>query len=264
MTFNEKVSFLIRRLRELQSAVVAFSGGVDSAVLAFLAHRELKDNMCAVTAISPSMPSRDIATARKFCKDHGIDHVICYSDEFKNSAYTSNSKDRCYFCKTALYESLKESASRKGFRYIIEGTNHSDLEGHRPGYRASCENSDVVTPLIDCCFSKDEVRKLAHDLKLSVADKPSSACLSSRIPFGVKITPEVLKQVDESEEAIRALGFAQVRVRHHGDLARIETEPSEMDKCLKFKKEIGGKLKGLGYKYVALDLAGYKTMQKPE
>jgi uncharacterized protein len=264
MKFNEKVSFLTRRLRELSSAVVAFSGGVDSAVLTFLAHRELKDKMCAATAVSPSTPSRDISTARKFCEDHGIDHVICYTSEFDNPKYTSNPKNRCYFCKTSLYESLKQTASQKGFRYIVEGTNLSDMEGHRPGYKAACENSEVVTPLIDCCFSKDDVRKLARDLKLSVADKPSSACLSSRIPFGVIITPEALKQIDESEEAIRALGIKQVRVRHHGDTARIEVEPSEMDKCLKFRNEISSSLKGLGYKYVTVDLSGYKILQKPE
>ncbi len=259
MTYNNRVAQLRRRLGELPSAVVAFSGGVDSAVLAVLAHQELKENMCAATALSPSIPSRDRLIAVGFCRERGIPHFLIETNEFEDSNYTANPKERCFYCKRALYESFEKLAGEKGFKYIIEGTNASDLKGHRPGYRASLERRNVVTPLIDAALTKEDVRRLARELKLSVADKPSSACLSSRIPFGEKLTAGLLRKIDDAEELIRSCGLTQVRVRHHGDVARIEIAPSEFMQCLEHREKIEDGLKKLGYKFAALDIAGYRT-----
>lgn len=259
MTLNQKVSLLKRRLRELESAVIAFSGGVDSAVLALLAHQELKNRMCAATAITASTPKQDKIAAHKFCTDHGIEQILCYPKEFDNPQYVANPKNRCYFCKSSLFESLKKIADEKDYRYIVEGTNISDLEGHRPGYQASCETPNVVTPLVDCGITKDDVRQIARKLNIPQAEKPASACLASRIPTGVKIKAELLKRIDEAEEIIRSLGMTHVRVRHHEDLARIEVDANEISKCLGQKDEIHNRLKKLGYKFVTLDLKGHKS-----
>lgn len=259
MTLNQKISILKRRLRELESAVIAFSGGVDSAILTLLAHQELKDKMCAATAISPSTPHQDKIAAHKFCQDHGIEQILCYPDEFDNPQYVANPKNRCYFCKSSLYKSLKIAADDKNYRYIVEGTNLSDLEGHRPGYKASCEATNVVTPLVDCGLTKEDVRQLARKFNIPQADKPASACLASRIPTGVKIKPEILKMIDEAEQTIRSFGLSQVRVRHHDDLARIEVNPDDITQLLNHREQICNCLKKLGYKFVSLDLRGYQT-----
>lgn len=259
MTFNDKVASLRRRLRELGSAVVAFSGGVDSAVLTVLAHQELKDKMCAATAVSPSIPSRDRLTAISFCRERKIGHILVDTHEFEDPYYTANPKDRCFYCKRALYKRLADIADEKGFRYILEGTNASDLSGHRPGHRASLEMKNVATPLVDVGMTKDDVRKLARELDLSLAEKPSSACLSSRIPEGTILTADLLKKIDDAEEVIRALGISQVRVRHHGDIARIEVLPVEFMRCLEEREKISAALQNLGYKFVALDIIGYRT-----
>lgn len=259
MTFNDRVVSLRRRLGELPSAVVAFSGGVDSAVLAVIAHQELKDRMCAATAVSPSIPSRDRLTAVSFCREQEIPHMLIETNEFEDPNYTANPKDRCFYCKRALYECLDRLAKEKGFRYIVEGTNASDLCGHRPGYRASLERGNVATPLIDAAMRKDDVRRLARELNLQVADKPSSACLSSRVPEGEVLTARLLKKIDDAEEFIRSCGMTQVRLRHHGDLARIEIAPSDFDLCLENRERISAALKELGYKFVTLDVTGYRT-----
>jgi len=259
MTYNNKVASIRRRLRELESAVVAFSGGVDSAVLAALAHEELKDNMCAATAISPSIPSRDRLIAIGFCRELKIPHVLVETDEFHDPDYASNPKDRCFYCKQALYTSLGKLAGEKGFRFIVEGTNASDLTGHRPGYKASIAVKNVATPLIDAGMTKDDVRRLARELHLAVAEKPSSACLSSRIPEGVALTPELLKRIDDAEEVIRAAGVSQVRVRHHDDLARIEISPDEFGTFFEHREKIHKSLQKLGYRFVTLDVMGYRT-----
>jgi len=259
MTYNNRVAALRRRLRELGSAVVAFSGGVDSAVLTVIARQELKDRMCAATAVSPSIPSRDRMIAIGFCREHKIPHVLVDTKEFDDENYTANPKDRCFYCKQALYKTLTELTKAKEYRFIAEGTNASDLNGHRPGYKASLNRNNVATPLIDAGLTKEDVRKLARELRLSVADKPSSACLSSRIPQGTALNARLLQKIDDAEETIRSFGLSQVRVRHHEDLARVEIMPDEFTLFLKHREKITEALQKIGYKFVALDAAGYRT-----
>jgi uncharacterized protein len=256
--FKHKVDDLRRRFREYGSAVVALSGGVDSAVLAKVAHEELGDNMVAVTAKSPSVPSHDWSDAHRICMEHNIPHAVVESDEFSREEFIENPADRCYHCKKALYDSLSKIAEDRG-AVIVEGTNASDLSGHRPGYRASSERENVRTPLIESGMTKTEVRMLANELGLGhFADKPASACLSSRIPTGTKLTPKDLERIDRAETAIRSLGIGMVRVRHHGDLARIEVAPEDIGKVEAARDTIYSTLQKIGYRYITLDLKGYR------
>jgi uncharacterized protein len=258
-TVRDKLDSLRRRFRDLESAVIAFSGGVDSAVLAKVGHEELGDRMAAVTARSPSIPRADMGAAEDFCKRFGIPHHVIETKEFDDEAFRSNPADRCYHCKKELYRALLDFASSRGIRSVLEGTNASDLEGHRPGNRASREQDRVATPLIECGISKDEVRAIAKELNLGeVAAKPATACLSSRIPTGMRLDPDILAKIDRAEDLLRSLGMRQVRVRHHGDLARIEIEPQDLEALLEHRATIDDSLRAIGYRYVTLDLRGYR------
>ncbi len=259
MSLTYKLEKLKRRLHELESAVVAFSGGVDSAVLVVLAAQVLNDKMCAATAVSPSLPTVDRNSANKLCQDRKINHFWFESNEFDLPEFQANPENRCYYCKKALYESLWQKAQALGYKYIIEGTNASDLKGHRPGAKASKENPHVITPLIECDFSKEDVRSLAAKLEIEVAQKPASACLSSRIAFGTKLTPELVKKIDKAEEKLREFGFSQIRVRDHGNLARLELTPAEFQIALAQHQKLVVELKKIGYQFITLDLQGYRT-----
>ncbi|MBN1282550.1 MAG: ATP-dependent sacrificial sulfur transferase LarE [Proteobacteria bacterium] len=254
-----KQDLLRRRLRSLESAVVAFSGGVDSSLLAVLARQELGGRMVAVTALSPSLRSSDRALCPELAAIFSIPHEFVETDELSDPDYAANPDDRCYFCKRRLLARLVEFADRRGFRYVVEGTNASDLDGHRPGMRASEENPRAITPLVEAGISKGEVRLMARGLEIPTADRPSAACLASRIPTGVPITQEILERIDRAEEAVRAAGASQVRVRHHGDLARIEVEPAEMGLLAARRAEVVRKIRGLGWRFVVMDLTGYRT-----
>lgn len=258
-SYEDKVRALRRRLQKLESAVVAFSGGVDSSVLVALAFEELGSRMAAATALSPSTPERDRASSAQICARIGAPHRFVETGEFENPAFTSNPEERCYFCKRHLYERMTGLADELGFAFVVEGTNASDLGGHRPGYRASRENGRVATPLVDEGFTKEEVRRLATELGLESAQKPASACLASRVPTGVTLTPELMQRIDAAEEAVRRLVPGQVRVRHHGELARIELGENTLLAAVENRCEIVSKLRELGWKFVSLDLCGYRT-----
>lgn len=258
-TYDIKIRALRRRFHDLGSAVVAFSGGVDSSVLSVVAHEVLGDRMVAAIAISPSLPARDRVQAESLCRLRGIPLHFVSTCEFDDDTFIKNPNDRCYYCKSYLYKAFSGLADELGFRYIVEGTNASDLDGHRPGHKASRENSRVATPLIDTGFNKDEVRRLAKELGLPTADKPSSACLSSRVPTGTILTPELMSRIDAAEEILRSVGARQVRVRHHGEVARIEVEACDMLHVIKCKDEVVAGLGSLGWKFVSLDLSGYRT-----
>lgn len=256
---NCKIEQLTRRLRSLESAVVAFSGGVDSSVLLAVAREALGERMIAVTAVSPSLPECDRKVVEEFCARHGARHRYVETSEMSDPDYSSNPENRCYFCKMHLLSTLSGIADELGFKYVVEGTNESDLTGHRPGQRASSESERVVTPLIEVGFTKSDVRDAARLLGLATAEKPAAACLASRVPTGVRITSELLRRIDKAEDAIRAVGAKQVRVRHHGDLARIEIGRDDMGSCLERGEEIVERLKELGWKFVTIDLSGYRT-----
>jgi len=263
-TLNEKLEELKSFLREVGKggSVIALSGGVDSSTLAFLCHEVLGDKAVAVTALSPIYPVDELEDARRVAEEIGIRHLIVKTEELKNENFVRNPVDRCYYCKKDLLEALQRVVDELGFQVIFEGTNSSDLQGHRPGYRAILEKSNTYSPWAEVGFTKEEIRKLAKNFGLSVHNKPSSPCLASRIPFGERITADRLERIWRAEKAIRKiLGVRQVRVRDHGGLARIEIGEEEMELALDLEalRKVASELKGLGFKYVTLDLEGYRT-----
>jgi len=255
-----KADDLAQRLTALGSALVAYSGGVDSAYLAWAARQALGDRMLAVLADSPSLAEFQKRDAVQFARDFDIPLEVIRTEEFENQDYTKNASDRCFHCKDELFGKLAEMAKERGFAAIIYGVNADDTRDFRPGHRAAAQYG-VRSPLLEAGLTKAEIRELAHEAGLPVWDRPASACLSSRIPYGTPVTIQNLKQVEDGEDAIRKLGFRQFRVRHHGDLVRIEIAPDELSKALdpQMTQMFTDIFKKLGYKYVTLDLEGYRT-----
>ncbi len=258
---STKVNALERRLQQMESAVVAFSGGVDSSVLLAMAERVLPGRLLAATASSASFPMADGEAVVRFCVERGIEHRFVQTHEFEDPSFTANPADRCYHCKRHLYAAFVAEADRRGYRYVIEGTNASDLLGHRPGNRASRENERIATPLIDAGLTKADVRVLARELGLPTADKPAAACLASRVPTGEPITEALLRRIDCAEDVVRSCGIRQVRVRHQGDTARIEVGRDELGICIERCAEIVAKVREEGWRYVTLDLEGYRPSE---
>lgn len=255
----EKQERLAARLREIGSAVVAFSGGADSAYLAWMAHQTLGSGALAVTALSASYSAYDRGQAEAFVRNAKLRHEFVATHEFDNPLYVLNQADRCYHCKTELFGVLEKVRAARGFGTVAYGLNSDDLKDFRPGHRAAAEFG-VIAPLFDAQLNKAEVRELSRRAGLSTWDRPASACLSSRIPYGTPVTNENLSRVERAESGLREFGFRQFRVRAHGDLARIEIAPDELPRAL--GPELAGliveRIRDAGFLYVTLDLEGYR------
>src|ERR671910_1450933 len=255
---------LQERLAELEgilapygSALVAFSGGVDSSLALAVAARALpKHRVLAVTSNNETYLPSELNLAREFAESLGVEHLVVNTRELDNPDYASNPTNRCYFCKSTLYSDLAKLAEQKGYACVVDGANKDDEGDYRPGRKAAREIG-VVSVLSEAGMSKAEVRELARYLGLPTWAKPALACLSSRFPYGQEITPEKLSQVARAEEFLRSRGYGQVRVRHHGEIARLEVGPKEMERAFGEREEISAELKAAGFLYVTLDLGGY-------
>lgn len=253
-----KLNRLREQLRQYESAVVAFSGGVDSTFVLKVASEVLGNRVAAVTALSESLPSGELEEARSLAAMIGCRHEIIRTFELQDQNYLANAANRCYFCKTEMYERIKSFATTEGFLSVLDGLNTDDLTDRRPGRAAAIEHG-VISPLVEAGLSKAEVRELSRQLGLPTWDKPALACLSSRIPHGTPITLTSLNQVDRAEMFLRGLGVQQVRVRHHGATARIEVEPHDFPLVYERETEIAAHLAGLGFTRVEIDPEGYRT-----
>jgi uncharacterized protein len=257
---RSKEKRLLEALAEHGSLLVAYSGGVDSAYLAHAAHLALGDSVIAVTAVSPSYPRSHREMAERVAREAGFAHRFVHTNELDDANYASNPTNRCYFCRTELFELLEQVRREEGIAAVAYGINTDDTGDHRPGHLAA-EEHRVQAPLLDAGLGKAEIRALSRAAGLPSADIPASACLASRIPYGMEVTAEKLEQIDRAEDALRELGYRQVRVRHHGDLARIELAPDELPRALDpgEAQRMSVALHGAGFRWVSLDLDGYRT-----
>jgi uncharacterized protein len=240
------------------SVAVALSGGVDSGLVARVAHDCLGDGAIALTAVSPSLAAAEQRAVAELVARIGIRHLFLRSRETEDPRYRANASDRCYYCKTNVYQELVDYAHGEGFRHLADGTNADDAGDHRPGRRAAHQHG-VRSPLQEAGFTKADVRALARELGLPIWDKPAAACLASRIPYGSTVTPEKLSQVEAAEAVLAELGLRQLRVRHHGPVARLEVEPEAVPVVLEHRRLITQRLKALGFVFVALDLDGFRS-----
>lgn len=257
LTLEERESRLRTILLEMGSVAIGYSGGVDSTFLVAIAHQVLGNAALAVTARSGSIPQRELDEAVQMATDIGAPHLIIESRELENSDYANNPVNRCYFCKSELFARMSEVARERGLRWLAYGENYDDRLDHRPGSVAA-QKWGVRAPLREAGLTKADIRELSRRLNLSIWDKPAYACLASRFPYGASITAEKLAQVEAAEDFLWNLGFRQFRVRHHGDIARLELNPAEMSTALGVRETIVGRLKELGFAFVSLDLQGYR------
>lgn len=255
----EKLENLKQYIQDLKSVVVAYSSGVDSTFLLKVAHDILKENVIAVTAQSCSFPKRELNEAKAFCEREGIRHIICNSEELNIEGFAQNPKNRCYLCKKELFEELQCLAEENKIAFIVEGSNMDDNGDYRPGLQAVAELG-VKSPLRACKLSKTDIRALSKHLGLVTWEKQSFACLSSRFVYGETISEEKLNMVDKAEQLLLDMGFHQVRVRIHGNVARIEIMPEEFEKLINEsnRKKIAVEFKKYGFSYIAMDLIGYR------
>ena len=260
MDLTVKVGVLHEIITSLDSLLVAYSGGTDSAFLAYTAHEMLGNRMLAVIADSPSLPRQELAAALAFASDHEIPVHILQTRELEDPNYIRNDQNRCFHCKDELFTQMETTRQQLGFAYLAYGMNLDDRGDFRPGQKAAALHN-AVAPLAAANLTKEEIRTLAREAGLTLADKPASACLSSRIEYGRPVTPENLSQVEHAEDALHALGFPQVRVRHHGDLARIEIARQDLPRALTLLMldRITAALRPLGFTYITLDTQGYRS-----
>ena len=260
MLLEKKRLDLESRIAELGSALVAFSGGVDSTLVLAVAKKVLGDKVLAVTAESDSVPERELQTAQHLAETLGVKHRIIHTEEMSSPDYLKNPANRCYYCKSELYGKLSKVAAEHKLTSILNGINLGDLGDHRPGITAANE-AGIISPLAELGFNKQAVRDLAREMDLPNWEKPALACLSSRIPYGQPVTTEKLSMIEQAEGALLAEGFRQVRVRHHGDMARIELPQEDIPGLLKngLTEKINLRLREIGFQYVTVDLEGYRS-----
>ena len=260
LPYEQKLEALAARLAALRGAVVAFSGGVDSSALLHACRSHLGDRVVAVTADSPSLPRAELAEARAVAAEIGARHVVLPTHELERPDYRKNAGDRCYHCKKELFVTVAQqrTAIAPPDWGVVYGAITDDLGDHRPGQKAAAEHG-VLAPLVDAGFAKVDVRRYSRDVGLRTADKPSFACLSSRVPHGTPIDAAVLARIEAAEAALRALGFHQFRVRHHDHVARVEVGETELPRAFELRLQIGARLKAAGYVFVALDVFGYRS-----
>lgn len=260
MNVYDKLEILKDNLKRLQRVAVAFSGGVDSTFLLKVASDVLEENVVAVTAKSTVYPERELKEAIEYTEGQYIKQIIISFDELKVEGFSDNPINRCYLCKKDLFSKIQEIARQEGINYILEGSNYDDTGDYRPGMQAIKELG-ILSPLKDASLTKEEIRFLSREMGLKTWNKQSFACLASRFPYGEKITPERLSMIDKAEQFMIDLGFKQLRVRFHGDIARIEVAPNEFSKLLEqgLRDKIYDEFKNIGFKYTALDLKGYRT-----
>jgi uncharacterized protein len=255
---EQKLEKLRAIMHECGSVLVAYSGGVDSALVMTVAHQTLGERALACIGISPSYPTREMRDAVKLAEQLGVPYRLVNTEEYLDANYAANPTNRCYFCKSELHDQLKKIATEEGWQAVLDGNNISDLGDDRPGMQAAREHG-VRSPLIEANITKPEVRELAHHLSLPVWDKPAMACLSSRVPHGTAITPALLRQIESAEDVLVDLGFRQFRVRHHNEIARIELPAEDFPKAIEQHAAIVKGVRAAGYRFVALDLAGFRT-----
>jgi len=253
-----KLNDLRERIKAVASCAVAFSGGVDSTLVLKVAHDVLGDRAVAVTALSESLPNGELEAAEDLARAIGAKHSVIRTFETRDENYLTNAANRCYFCKTEMYSRIGDFAHAEGFDCVLDGLNRDDLDDRRPGRAAAIEYG-VISPLVDAGLTKIEVRELSRKFGLPTWDKPALACLSSRIPHGTPITLQSLSQVDRAETFLRKLGVGQVRVRHHGETARIEVEPRDFSLVRSHQSAITSRLNALGFNEVVLDPEGYRS-----
>lgn len=259
---HRKVEALLDVMRRMESVLVAYSGGVDSALVMAAAHRALDDRALACIGRSPSYPQREFLAAVDLANSIGAPYRVISPQEELDDRYNRNGSDRCYFCKTALFETMQRIAREEGWNAIADGTHLDDVGDHVHGIRAAGDRK-VRSPLRELRLSKSDVRELARALHLPVWDKPAMACLASRVPHGTAITPQLLRQVERAEDALAELGFRQFRVRHHGEIARIELAGDEFDRMQQHRREVVEGVRAAGYRFVTLDLLAYHEAVDP-
>jgi pyridinium-3,5-biscarboxylic acid mononucleotide sulfurtransferase len=253
-----KLAALRSILRSFESVLVAYSGGVDSALVMAVAYEQLGERALACIGVSPSYPTREMRDAVKLADEAGIPYRLVDTMEYLDPNYAANPTNRCYFCKSELHDKLHEIAAAENWQQVVDGNNASDVGDFRPGMQAARERG-VRSPLLEAQISKAEVRAIAHHLGLPVWDKPAMACLSSRVPHGVAITPALLRQIEDAEDVLVALGFTQFRVRHHNEIARIELPAEDFPRAIEKHDTLVKGITAAGYRFVALDLAGFRS-----